>query len=256
MNVRALRAALAVLAASLVLSAAPTTAVGPILATVTGPVGLAPGGGENYSLSISGGPDGLVNYSVRWYITAPDPTGGLPQQSSPSSLSGTGTTFGLNVTAPTTEQTVTLVVHVSASSGGTTEETTVERSIVIITPIVLSATFRNTASTAALNVTVRFYVDDAPVGTKTIPRVASDGQATATLAYLPVGLPPGTHRVRVEADLDGNGAIDPARGESVLTELFYKGTPGLSTGWTLLIGIGAFVPVLVITIALRRRQRT
>ena len=255
MRSRVLRIAFAVLVASLLLTGTPATAVGPILATVTGPIGLAPGGGENYSLLITGGPDGLVNYSVRWYITGADPTGGRPLQASPSTLTGNETIFRLNVTAPTTEQTVTLVVQVSASSGGTVEATTAERSIVVITPIVLSATFQNSAGTAALNVTVRFYVDDAPVGTKTIPRIASNGQATATLNFLPVGLAPGTHRVRVEADLDGNGAIDPARGESVLNELFYKGTPGLSAGWTVLLGIGAFVPVLLITIALRRRQR-
>ena len=256
MGSRALRLALELLMASLFLSLVPAAAQGPILATVTGPAALAPAGVANYSLSISGGPGGEVNYSVEWYITAPDPTGGLPLKSSPASVSGDGTTFRLNVTAPTKEQTFSLFVHVSASSGGTTEDTTAERSILVITPIVLSVSFRNTAPTAALNVTVRFYVDDASVGTKTIAKIGPNGQATLTLDYLPVGLQPGAHRLRVEADLDGNGAIDPARGESVLSDLFYKSTPGLSAGWTVLIGIGVFVPVLLLTIALRRRQRT
>jgi len=56
-------------------------------------------------------------------------------------------------------------------------------------------------------------------------------------------------------DNDGNGAIDPSRGETVVSQLFYKGTPPLSTGWTVLIGIAVFLPVLIATIALRRRQR-
>ena len=61
--------------------------------------------------------------------------------------------------------------------------------------------------------------------------------------------------MRVEADLDGNGIIDPAKGEAVATSLFYRGTAPLSTAWTVLIGIGVFVPVMFLTVALRRRKR-
>jgi len=104
-------------------------------------------------------------------------------------------------------------------------------------------------------VTVRFFVDNVAVGTKTVARIDSGKGATVTFNYLPVGLPPGTHSVRVEADLDGNGVIDSARGEVATSQLFYKGTPGLSTGWTVLIGIAVFLPVLLLTVAVRRRRR-
>ena len=62
--------------------------------------------------------------------------------------------------------------------------------------------------------------------------------------------------MRIEADLDRNGVIDPARGEVVVSSLFYRGSAPLSTGWTVLIGIAVFVPVLIVTIGLRRRQQT
>jgi hypothetical protein len=255
MALRGVWLAFSVLTAALFLSTAPASAPGPIFATVAGPPAAAIGTVAFYNLSISGGPSSSVNYTVKWYITGPDTTGGVPHQSNPSSASGTAPTFKLNITAPSKEQTITLVVTVSASSGGTTENTSTEQRIVVVTPIVLSATFRNNGSTAAVNVTVRFFVDDVAVGTKTVSRIDSNKEATVTFNYLPIALQPGTHRVRVEADLDGNGVIDSARGEVATSQLFYKGTPALSTGWTVLIGIAVFLPVLLLTIAVRRRRR-
>src|SRR6266581_2428095 len=178
-----------------------------------------------------------------------------PPALSPTTTTGNRTTFTLNVTAPPTEGTVTLVVQVASLAGSTYENTTAEKAISIITPIVLSATFRNDGTTAAVNVTVRFYVDGALAGTRKIARLNPGAQVTETFNYLPSGLQPGTHQVRVEADLDGNGIIDPAKGEAVATSLFYRGTAPLSTAWTVLIGIGVFVPVMLLTIALRRRKR-
>ena len=108
---------------------------------------------------------------------------------------------------------------------------------------------------AAVNVTVRFYVDDGLVGSQKIARIESHAQATASFNYLPIGMQPGTHRVRIEADLDGNGIIDSSRGEAFASDLFYRTTPGLGTGWTIAIGIAVFLPVLIATVAMRRRQR-
>src|SRR5207249_9880705 len=111
--------------------------------------------------------------------------------------------FKLNLTAPSKEQTITLVVTVSALSGGTTENTTVEQAIVVVTPVVLSATFRDNGSTAAANVTVRFFVDDRAVGTKTVARIDPGKDAPVTFNYLPVGLQPGPDSVRLAAYFAG-----------------------------------------------------
>jgi hypothetical protein len=243
------------LLAALGLFLAPASAQEPIFATITGPSAVAVGQAAFFNLSIAGGPAGNLNYTVHYYITGSDLTGGLPLQSSPTTASGTKPTFKLNVTAPATEQTITLVVQVSGQSGSTVENTSVEQAIVVVTPIVLKATFRNNGPTTALNVTVRFFVDDVAVGTNTIAKIASGTESTVTFNYLPSGLQPGTHTVRIEADLDGNGVIDSARGESVVSQLFYKGTPPLSTGWTVLIGIAVFIPAFFVTVAVRRRGR-
>src|SRR6266704_1686707 len=175
-----------------------------------------------------------------------------PNALAPSQVSTYNLTIGGGPTGTVT-YTMSLVVRISAAVGSSYENTTVEKSISIITPIVLTATFQNTGTTAAVNVTVRFYVDGALAGTEKIARLNPGAQVTETLNYLPSGLQPGTHQVRVEADLDGNGVIDPAKGEAVVSSLFYRGTTPLSTAWTVVIGIAVFLPVLLLTVALRRR---
>ena len=163
--------AFSVLTATLALAIAPASGQGPIFATITGPPAAAASTSTIYNLSIEGGPTVSVNYTVRWYITGSDTTGGLPLESKPTSASGTTPTFKLNLTTPAKEQTITLVVAVSAASGGTFENTSVEQAIAVVTPVVLSATFQNNGSTAAVNVTVRFFVDNVAVGTKTVARI-------------------------------------------------------------------------------------
>lgn len=256
MRSRALPLILAIVFAALLLELPRASAQEPVAATISGPDALAPSQTTSYNLSVSGGPAGSLNYTVRWYVTGPDPSGALPAQATPSSTTGNKTAFKLNVTATPREQDITLVVAVNAKAGSTSENTTVQKTIVVVTPITLAATFRNDATTAALNVTVWFYVDNGLVGTQKIARIGPLGQVTASFNYLPVGLQPGSHTVRIEADLDANGHIDPARGELVVSNLFYRYTPPLGTGWTILIGVVVFVPVLLVTIAFRRRKQT
>jgi hypothetical protein len=247
--------ALGILAMVVALLAAPAVAQAPIYGTITGPNALAPSQVSAYNLTIGGGPTTAVTYTISWYLTGPNVANGLPDAAKPTTATGNRTTFRLNITAPLAEQTMSLVVRISAAVGTSYENTTAEKSIDVLTPIVLSATFQNAGTTAALNVTVRFYVDGVLAGTEKIARLNPGAQVTETLNYLPSGLQPGTHQVRVEADLDGNGVIDPAKGEVVVSSLFYRGTAPLSTAWTVVIGIAVFLPVLLLTVALRRRQR-
>ena len=129
---RSIPTALAILAAGLALSLAPVAAQGPIFGTITGPSALAPSQVSAYNLTINGGPTGAVTYTVRWYLTGPSVAGGLPNAATPMTTSGNRTTFTLNVTAPTAEQTITLVVQISSVVGSTYENTTAEKSIAVI----------------------------------------------------------------------------------------------------------------------------
>jgi len=229
----------------------------PLLVTLSGPPALAPGGRAAYNVTIGGGPTGIpVNYTVVYYFTGANVTDASPTKTAPGRASGNQTRFSLNVTAPKQEQTLTLHAEVSAQSATFgTQSTTAEIPVVVVAPITLQATFHNAAATVATNVTVRFYIDNALVGTSKIASIPANGDGTATFQYLPVGLAEGQHSVRVEADLDGNGIIDASRGEVVVSEIFYRGVTPLSTGWVILIGLAVFAPTLLATIALRRRSR-
>ncbi len=228
-----------------------------LFGTILGPEAVAPRRATEYNVSVAGGPVGVsVNYSLEYYLEGSDLTGASPVVSTPGRTSGNRTTFRVNVTAPDQEQTVTLVVKISASTTTETENATIQRAIIVLTPIVLSATFRNNAETAALNVLVRFYVDDAPVGTQTIARLAGGTESSVSVSWIPVGLQPGAHQVRVEADLDGDGIIDPARGEAKVSEIFIRESAQISPGWNVLIALAVFVPAFIATVALRRRKHS
>ncbi len=248
--------ALVVLAvvAGLVPASASAAFQGPLLASIDGPGALAPSQTAAYNISIVGGPTENVTYTVEYYVTGANTTGANPLQSSPGSKSGNKTTVQVNITAPTVEETITLSVTVTATpKTGARENTTVTKDISVVRAIVLSATFHNAGSTAALNVTVTWYVDDNLVGTSLLKSIGPNADATVTFTYLPAGLAPGEHTVKVTADLDHDGVINPARGEVGTSTIFYNQVSQPATGWVLLLGIGVFIPVFLGVVAFRRR---
>jgi hypothetical protein len=231
-----------------------SAAGGPLLATVSGPSALAPGQTAVYNLTISGGPTGNVTYSVTYNIIGSNTTGGSPLGSSPGQKTGNGTQFQLNVTAPTLEQELTLSVKiVAAPRSGPNENTVVTYAISVVKPFTLTATFHNSGTTAAVNVTVRWYVDGVLVGTSVLQRIAANADATVTLTFLPAGLSAGEHALKVSADLDHDGVINAARGEVVTSTIFYNQVQQPPAGWAVLLGMGVFIPVFLGVVAWRRR---
>ncbi len=255
MSVRRLVLALLVFAAvAAVLPTAVLAAGEPLQVVATGPTALAPSQTALYNVTILGGPTGNVSYTLSYYITGTNTTGGNPIQTSPGSRSGNGTVYQVNVTAPTAEQTLTLTVDVAATpKGGVAQNATTTLTITVIKGIVLSATFHNSGTTAAVNVTVLWSIDGSLVGTSVLKQIGANADATVTFTYLPVGLSPGEHTLTVSADLDHNGIIEPGRGEVVTTTIFYSQVQPTAPGWAVLLGIGVFIPVFLGVVAFRRR---
>jgi len=252
-GILAIAVLLAVLIAGTRLASAQTTVTGDL----SGPTAIAPSGTAKFYLNVSGGPasEAKGNVTIRVYITGPDLTGGLPQKPSPHTATSNGTgTFNFNVTAPQKEQVITLVVEINSTAGIRTEKTTLTRAITIVTPIILTATFRNDGGSAALNVPVKFYIDGKLAGSTNISRIDPATSATAKLTYLPVGLTPGAHTVRVEADLNKNGVIEPDRGEVAIVDVFYKKDVELTWPWAALI-MGITISLSYLVIRARRRRR-
>ena len=248
------RIVLLVLVLATVLLPSAALAATPLQATITGPPALTPGQSVQYNVTIAGGPAENVTYTLSYYITGTNTTGGNPLARTPGTTSGNRTTYKVNVTAPTLEQTITLTVTVTATpKGGTGTNITTTFPITVIRGIVLTARFHNGGTTAAANVTVQWAIDGAPVGTSFLKSIPANGDATATFTYLPAGLSPGQHTVTASADLDRDGVIDPARGEVVTSTIFYSQVQQPATGWALLLGIGIFIPVFLGVVAWRRR---
>lgn len=255
MTVRSVVLALLVLlAAAAVLPAAVGAAGEPLQAAISGPTALAPSQTAQYNVTLSGGPTANVTYALSYFITGTNTTGGNPVRTSPGSASGNKTTFRLNVTAPSAEQTITLTVNaVATPKVGVRESVNVTHVITVIRGIVLTATFHNAGATAALNVTVTWAIDGATVGTSLLKRIGANADATVTFTYLPAHLAAGEHTLTVSADLDRNGVIDPSRGEVVTSTIFYNQVQQPAPGWAILLGIGIFIPVFLGVVAVRRR---
>ncbi len=237
-----------------ILPAAVLAAGEPLQAQITGPQALAPSQTAIYNVTITGGPTENVTYSLSYFITGTNTTGGNPIQTSPGSRSGNSTTYQVNVTAPTAEQSLTLTVQVVAKpTGAASQNVTTTLPITVIKGIVLSATFHNSGSTAAVNVTVLWAIDGTQVGTSLLKQIGANADATVTFTYLPVSLSPGQHTLTVAADLDHDGLIEPGRGEVVTATIFYSQVQPTAPGWAILLGIGVFIPVFLGVVAWRRR---
>jgi hypothetical protein len=230
------------------------SAAGPLSGTISGPPALAPGQTAQYNITISGGPTGNVTYTLTYHIEGANTTGGNPLSSSPGQTSGNRTKYQVNITAPTLEQALTLTVNIAAAPrSGSNENTVVTFAIAVIKPFTLTATFHNSGTTAAVNVTVHWSVDRVSVGTSRLQRIAANADATVSFTYLPAGLSPGEHTLTVSADLDHDGVVNAARGEVVTSTIFYNQVQQPATGWALVLGMGVFIPVFLGVVAWRRR---
>ncbi len=251
-------ACLAVLAVALAAASPRGAAQTSVAGVISGPKSLAPGATGFYHLNASGGPaeGGAGNYSVSYYLTGPDLTGGLPQSSAPKTATNPNGTFTLNITAPQPEEQITLVVVLNSSiERGAYEKTTLTYPITVVAAIVLTATFTNGGQAAAVNVPVTFYVDGILVGKTNISRLDPGATGTATLSFLPAGLAAGPHTVRVEADLNKNGVIEPDKGEVVVVDVFYKEGWQLTWPWAVLIIALAIVITVLLILRARARPR-
>lgn len=233
----------------------PPSAAQTITAQVQGPPALVPSQLAQYNITVSGWPEGVpVNYTVEYYITGANVSGGTPSKATPGRTTTTKSRFVVNVTAPTAEQTITLQVSVSAKGDtGPAENASAQTTIVVVKAIALSVTFHNASAVTALNVTVRWYVDNAYAGSSRVAQIAPLADTTVSFNYLPTALSAGQHTVRAEADLNGNGVIEPSQGEVAVSDFFYHNVQSPSTGWSYLLGVGVFFAVLLAVLIVRRR---
>jgi len=254
-----MRPLLVILALILPLALLPSRAPAgnPLAVSVEGPTAMTPGQVGVFYVNVSGGPAELNGtYTLKYWVESSDTSGASPLAASPGEQTGQNKTFNVNVTAPTHEGSIDVIFD--TISQNSTANTTVRRTLTVnvLSPIILTASFSNSGGAAVVNTTVRFYVDDVLAGSKVIARINPGDRGTATINWIPVGLAHGQHNVRVEADIDGNGVIDPSKGEVAVFDVFYKTGGEPAPGYLIILGAIIIVIGIVILIAYRRRLKT
>ncbi|MCD6461730.1 MAG: hypothetical protein J7L61_03200 [Thermoplasmata archaeon] len=171
---------------------------------VSGPEYVAVNSTVQYKITVAGGPaevadegDGWWTYSAR--VEYENKTGNPGVE--PMSGNSTGGVFTLNLTAPATVQTITLVVRgTSETIGGLEEDGEKRLEIHIVKPVVLSATVKNTGSIRMEDVPVVFYVDGEEVDTV---RVSLDPGEEKVVSVNWTKYDKGKHNIQVVVDPEG-----------------------------------------------------
>ena len=225
----------------------------PVTITIRGPTAAAPASTHPFVITVTGGPAELNGtFHIEFSLLGDNLFGGDPQL--PRTQANREGVFHVNVTAPEAEGTVLLFVR--ATSQGDVNETTETRyPIDVFRPLDLRATIKNNGAAAALNVTVFFYVDERAVGNASVARVDAGGEAVVNITYIPVGLQPGRHTVRIQADLDGDGKFLAERGELLAYDFFYKTERSLVPTILGTFTVFIIIILLFVLLAIRRQRR-
>lgn len=228
----------------------------PVAVFITAPDAAGVGETVEVTVTVAGGPgeeDG--SFTVKAFLRGLDLTGATPVEDRPLERASQNGTFAFNITLPSVEQFVTLVVEGNSSTAETFVTSTATKQIHVLVPLVVSALVVNTGSIDIQLVKAALLINGRKVAETEINRLRPGESTTVSFSHLPVDLGVGTHRIAIQVDLNGDGIIDPAIGEVVLEDVFtIEGEP-LNPIFLVLGFIGAFVAALFVGAYIRRRRR-
>ncbi len=228
----------------------------PVALSVEGPRAFTPGQQGSYFVNVTGGPaEHNGTYKLKYWIEGPDTTGAEPLVGAPGTASSSNNTFLVNVTAPSVETEFLFIIEATSENNTLNSSARETITVNVLGPLVLTASFSNSGGAVAVNVTVRFYIDEEFIGSRVINRINPGERGTATLNWIPVGLQPGQHTIIVEADIDKDGSIDPSKGEVVTWDIFFRTGGELATGYLIILGVLIVLIGIVLLMAIRRRRK-
>jgi len=229
----------------------------PVALSIKGPTALTPGQNGVYFVNVTGGPaEYNGTYTVKYWIESSDTTGAYPLFDNPGETSSKNNSFEVNITVPTVEGDIYVAFEVISENNTANSTVTGGISVSVLAPLILTASFSNNGQVAAVNITIRFYIDDNFIGSKVISKISPGDRGTATLNWIPVGLEAGQHTIRVEADINKDGIIDGSNGEIAVYEIFYKTGGELAVGYLVIIGIVIIFGGLILIVVYRRWKKT
>ncbi len=208
------------------------------------------------NVTAAGGPgEDNGTYLLKAWLTGPDLAGAAPLEDNPLEMSSQNNTFSFNVTMPSTEQVVSLVVEVNSTKDADFEVGFATERIQVLIPLQIAAEIENTGDVEVQNVPVLLYLDGVLVGEAVLDRLTPGDRKTVTFEYLPVGLGEGAHTLKIHVDFNKNGIVESALGEVAIEKTFYRtGEPINPVFIVVGIVVGLVVAVFIVA-AIRRRRR-
>ncbi|HUT28131.1 MAG TPA: CARDB domain-containing protein [Methanomassiliicoccales archaeon] len=226
------------------------TATSPLYAHLDGPMTVTVGANAHYVLTMVGGPAeaGDGNYSWKAELNGENTYNSflLPNSGGPI----TSGVVSINLTAPEVPQTLTITINCTSANTVETVTTSIEYKVLVVEPVVLSATIRNTGNVSVTDVplVLQIYQDGGWVQFyNTSLSLEAGGSYAFLYNWTALDLKSGEHKVRML--LDPNNQIVTFEGGSAVyeTTIYYKmsGYGGVnSLLWVLVILLG-FVTFMV-----------
>lgn len=207
------------------------------------------------NVTVAGGPaEANGTFLLTAWLSGTDMTGAAPLQDNPLEMSSQNNTFTFNVTMPSDEQLVDLVVEVNSTKGAEYEIESSRERIQVLVPLEVSAVIQNTGRVEVRDVPVFLYLDDELVRETVLDSLTPGDRKTVTFEYLPVGLGEGAHKLEIRVDFDKNGIIEAALGEVAYRGTFYRTGEPINPIF-IVVGVAVgLVAALFVLAALRRRR--
>lgn len=198
----------------------------PLYASLDGPLMVAAGSVTQYTLTMIGGPggEGAGNYSYMATLTGDGETAGRAISPVTGGPKATGEFF-LNLTAPSVPQTVTIAVDCTSSASGKASTAKVMMNVVVVEPIVLTASLRNTGNVSATDIPISLQVlkdGEWMEFHSTTVDLAAGASYAFKYNWTATDLDAGEHRVRMVLDPSSH-IVTFEGGDSIYeTTIYYK----------------------------------
>jgi hypothetical protein len=230
-------------------------AQGPVAVFISAPDVAGTGKQVPVTVTVAGGPgEDNGTFKIKVYLRGPDLEGASPLEESPFEKSSPDKTFSFNVTMPSTEQQVEIVVEANSTKGGSWSTGSSTKTVRVLVPLEVTATVVNQGSVEVRDVPVYLYLDGERVAETTLDSLKPGESKEVAFEYLPVDLGVGTHTLEIRVDLNGDGVIDPSLGEVVYRATFVKEAEPINPLYIALGVVVAFVAALFVGAAIRQRR--
>lgn len=192
---------------------------------------------------------GYSNYTIVAYVSGNNLTGMNPATSY-ENFYGSSNNFSIKMKAPTTAQTINVLVESFAQFEGTTVAAYENISVTIVNTLNFSAVVYNPTGITIRNLTVYFMLNGVTIGDRTISNISSDQSATVNYSYVPN--PSQFKHGEYTLEIKTNNPLVQSSTSTGSVQKFYYGTP---PNYNWVFYVAAIVIIVMVFLALSAGRR-